>query len=145
MNINKVSADLQLLNTRITKLTVRNSLAEFNETHPGKKTIDVTYNIVESGTMPDGVHRAILDLKVCLKAKFKDGSFSVTSIIRGAFQGAPALSENAFNDMLTINGCAALYSIIRGTISIISTQLFSNGNIVLPLVNFVQFREFEKQ
>ena len=95
--------------------------------------------------MPDGVHRAILDLKVCLKAKFKDGSFSVTSIIRGAFQGAPALSENAFNDMLTINGCAALYSIIRGTISIISTQLFSNGNIVLPLVNFVQFREFEKQ
>ena len=144
MDITKIQADLRLLNTRITKMNVKNSLAEFNETTPGKKTIDVSYDIVDQDIVNDNVCRAVLDLSVNLKAKYKQGSFNIHATIRGAFESTPNMDVDTFRNMLQINGCAALYSIIRGTISIVSTQLFSNGNIVLPLVNFVNFKNLKE-
>lgn len=86
-----------------------------------------------------------MDLKLDIKAKVQSGKFSINAVFRGCFDAPEELPEDQFAEMLKLNGCAALYSIARGAISVFSTQMFSNGNIVLPLVNFIRFREIEKQ
>ena len=145
MNTKNVEASFQLLSTSITNLSANNSFYSYDERKPGEKTIDVAYDIVDQRFLEDRQKRmGILDLRVILESKVGEDLISLAMTIRGVFQAEQVIDENTFYNMLRINGCAALYSIARAAISSISTQLFSVGNIVLPMVNFVRFHEIDK-
>lgn len=145
MNIKNVESSFQLLSTSIRNLSTKNSFYNYDERKPGEKTIDLAYDIVDQQYVEEYQKRmGLLDLIITIACKVGEESFSLTMTIRGVFQADPETDESLFSKMLSINGCAALYSIARAAISSISTQLFSVGNIVLPMVNFVRFHELDK-
>lgn len=54
--------------------------------------------------------------------------------------------RSKLNMMLAVNGCAALYSIGRGIISDITSQMSmeGSGTILLPMINTFELRENSK-
>lgn len=146
MNTNEIESQFQLLNTSILSLEVVNTFFEYDEKISGNKTIDVGYNIVRTDNIEEkNAKMGILDLHITLSCEIEDKTFSIYLISRGIFKDALETADDQFEKMLKINGCASLYTMARATINVISTQMFSYGNIVLPLVNFVKFHQMEEE
>lgn len=55
------------------------------------------------------------------------------------FRSTDSMEEQAFIELLIINGATALYSLARGKIEAISASIFLDGKIVLPFVNIIQY------
>ena len=144
MNTKDVAASFQLISTSIRKLNISNSFYEYSEHKDGERTVDLAYDIVDQRYVEEKNKRmGLLDLHISLLCKVVEEGFTIEMVLRGVFQAEPEISEETFTHMLRLNGCAALYSIARASVSSISTQLFSIGNIVLPMVNFVRFHELD--
>lgn len=145
MNIKNVESQFQLLSSMIVHLDVNNNFLIYDERKPGKKEIDVAYKICHTNIIESKNNRVgILDLIVSASSEIDEQKYALKVVIRGFFEAPSEMEEDTFISMLKINGCTALYSIARGTISCISAQTFSIGTIVLPMVNFIKFHELEE-
>lgn len=144
MDAKKIKAPIQLVGTSIVDLHINNGFVAYNEMTSGEKSIDVAYAVRDIRLSQDQTKKnGLLDLIISLSATIDGRTFELRMVIRGFFE-IPAENEDAdFKKMLEINGCAALYSMARASVSSISTQLFTVGNIVLPLVNFIRFYELQ--
>ncbi len=146
MNTKKVEADFQLLATSIVSLDIKNTFLSYDERTPGKKEIDVGYYVRDMKSDEKLDKRlGALDLKIVVTSEMENQRFSVELIYRGFFSAPNHMEEQLFEKMLRLNGCASLYSMARAAVCSISSQMFSVGNIVLPLVNFVRFHEIESE
>lgn len=142
MDTQKIKASIQLVGTSIENLNIRNDFIAYNESLPGEKKIDVSYAVRSIGLAQDQTKKiGLLDLIISISAMIEGRSFELSMTMKGLFEIAPECEDATFKKMLEINGCAALYSMARASISSISTQMFTVGNIVLPLVNFIRFHE----
>lgn len=146
MDIQDIKSQFQLLSFMVVKLEFNNTFLIYDERKPGKKQIDVAYKICHTDVIEEKNKRiGALDLIINVSSKIDEQEYTLKAIIRGFFDAPDEMSEDTFTQMLRINGCTALYSIGRGIISSISSQTFSFGNVVLPMVNFVRFHELEEQ
>ena len=146
MDTKNVQSSIQLIGTSIVALNIRNDLVVYGERMDGKKTIDVSYAVRDIRLSNDPSRKSgVLDLSVVLSAEINGSNFSLEMTMRGFFEIDAACDDVRFTEILEINGCAALYSMARASISCISTQMFSVGNIVLPMVNFIHFRKLQEQ
>lgn len=144
MDIKQFQSSFQLISTSITDLHVSNSFLDYDERRAATKNADVSYQIVQLQEPQGEVgFTGILDLKIALLCETESKKFTLNLTLRGIFVGPAELGEAEFRRMMKVNGCAALYGIARGTISCISTQVFTVGNVVLPLANFIHFHEIE--
>lgn len=144
MNIKNVESQFQLLSSMVVHLNFNNSFLMYDERKPGKKEIDVAYKICHTDIIEEKNNRVgVLDLVVSVSSEIDEQKYALKAVIRGFFEAPSEMPEDTFTRMLKINGCTALYSIARGIISSISSQTFSIGNIVLPMVNFIRFHELE--
>ena len=145
MDANRIKASIQLVGTSIVDLHINNGFLAYNEMMPGEKSIDVAYAVRDIRLSQDQAKKnGLLDLIISLSATIDGRTFELHMTMRGLFE-IPAECEDAdFKKMLEINGCAALYSMARASVSSISTQMFTVGNIVLPLVNFIRFHELQE-
>lgn len=145
MDVKKVESQFQLLSSLIVSLNVNNTFLIYDERKPGDKKIDVSYEIKHTESLCEQNRQyGVLDLIIELSSAIEDDQYNLSAVIRGFFNAPLEMSQENFIEMLKINGCAALYSVARGIIGCISSQTFSMGNIVMPMVNFVQFHELEK-
>ena len=144
MNTKKIESEFQLLTTSIVSLDIKNSFWGYDERASGKKEIDVgfTAHTVENDDNQEQ-RLGVLDLKIQITSEVENQKFALDMIYRGLFSAPMGMEQQLFEKMLRLNGCASLYSMARAAIGSISTQMFSVGNIVLPLVNFVRFYEIE--
>ena len=46
---------------------------------------------------------------------------------------------------MELNGCATLYSIARSFLMSTTSQVFSNGAVILPMINFFDFKNEENK
>ena len=146
MDSNRIKASIQLVGTSIADLRIQNGFLAYNEMMPGEKSIDVSYNVRDIRLSQDQTKKnGLLELIISLSAMVDERNFELFMTMRGVFEITAECEDDAFKRMLEINGCAALYSMARASISSISTQMFAVGNIVLPLVNFIRFHELQEQ
>ena len=146
MDIDNIKAPVQLVGTSIVELLIRNSVVAYNEMMQGEKSIDISYFVRDIKPSEENNSKTgILDLIIALSAKIDEQSFDLKMTMRGFFVIDAGCDDVTFKKILAINGCAALYSMARASISCISTQMFANGNVVLPLVNFIRFHELQEQ
>ena len=144
MDIKKVESQFQLLSSMVAHMNVNNSFLAYDERKPGKKEIDVSYKVCQVKDVDEKNQRVgVLDLIISISSEIDNQEYNLKTVIRGFFAAPLELPEETFIKMLRINGCTALYSIARGIISSVSSQMFSIGNIVLPMVNFIRFHELE--
>ena len=139
---NETESSFQLLRSYVTKLNIDNSFIEYDYKKAGDRLIDVSYVLTNLDDIAELERKAgAVDLEVKINCTVESRSVNIHLIIRGIFLTDLSMSAETFENMMKINGCTALYSVARGIISSTSAQLFSAGNIVLPMVNFIKFHE----
>ena len=143
---NNIEAPFQLLKTYISNLALTNNCLDNDPDAEGTRTIDVGYQILKIDKSTTGDFISLLALSVNIETKTISGDFSLNAVIQGVFSGdGSQLDEEDFTKLLKINGCSALYSILRGAIINISSQAFSSGNVIIPMVNFIRFHELDNE
>ena len=60
-------------------------------------------------------------------------------IMEGIFKSSKNIEDDKFMELLNVNGGAALYSIARTKMEVLSGLTYSEGKIVLPMINVVQY------
>ncbi len=143
----KFEAPFQLITTKITQFTMSNDFLELNDSQDLNRTVEIDYNIQHSN-QTEKIWQGVLDLivQVTVAEKEENGKILTCQLsIRGYFIGAPALGGDQFENMLKINGSSTLYSIARGFLISISSQSLKQGQIVLPMMNFVDFVNLKEE
>lgn len=134
----------QLVNNRITKFNVNNTLYSLDDADLKKEIKDLDYTVDELGDEED-CYIGVLSLSIKVKAsrKKKDKStesLSLSICVQGAFNSPKdKLTKEIFEEMLKVNGTACLYSIARANIISISSQCALEGQMRLPMLNVIEF------
>jgi len=113
-------------------------LFDFNEVMIGEG-IEVTLLPAEAGK--DTVYAVKLHIQI----KNEEGKLAPYDIdieVAGLFEIDDKVKPEDREDMITINGCAVLYSAIRDQVLTLTSRS-ANGQLMLPTVNFID-RKKEK-
>lgn len=149
MKVDKALADIQLIGTKIEKLDLQNDFIAFYEGETTKKYLDTSYRILESsydeknqmyiGTLALFVNMEIVEEEI-------DKHIKLDIEIHGGFRAVSKeeLLEEKFNELLRINGAAALYSIVRSVVMSVTSQAYVGEAIVLPMVNVFRLQNEKK-
>ena len=141
MNVNSIKSEFQFIGSSINRLAISNDFVVFPDASTLDKNIDVSYDILEISKDEDNVWGTI-DLYIectisdCNSNQNETNNVCTISLsINGCFIDNTSLDESTFKKMLSVNGCAALYSIARSFVMSVSSQLSVNCNITLPMIN----------
>lgn len=137
MRFNSVTSDLEFIGCSIKKLNITNDMVSFNE--EVQKAMDLDFSsprIDDSGE----AKYAELNLKVLVEFSSEDQSLGRIEIeLEGAFMASKDVGREKFENLVAVNGGAALYSICRAKVEAITALTYSGGKVVLPFVNIVEY------
>ena len=146
MNINEIVSDFQIVGHRIQALSLENDFAYFD---PGDeklcREVNVTYQLSDPFDFDDdkdsigGAVTLYIDVSVYDEEK----SATVHLELEGGFSLNGSRDAEQLRSMLEVNGCAALYSIARGIIAGVTSQMSVNGTstILIPMINTFELRD----
>ena len=60
-------------------------------------------------------------------------------VLEGVFKASAELDDDKFMELLNINGGASLFSIARSKIEVLSSITYSEGKVLLPMINVIQY------
>jgi preprotein translocase subunit SecB len=145
MDIEKIKASFQLMASHITKFQLDNDFYYYNSLIDAERKIDVSY-ILQDITKDEetGEHYGTIVLNLMISVESDKSEFQMEICSSGTFSADAELSDEVFRRMLTLNGCSVLYTLTRAKIASVTSQIFEDGCIMLPLVNFVKFRELNQ-
>ena len=139
MNINQVAADLEMVGCSVRNLSITNdliSIRDDDELHLDLYILPVYEGIIEQ----EHRGRVVLNLHIdSVRKEREDQKMEISVTFEALFRSTDSMEEQAFIELLIINGATALYSLARGKIEAISASIFLDGKIVLPFVNIIQY------
>ena len=139
MNINQVAADLEMVGCSVRNLSITNdliSIRDDDELHLDLDILPVYEGIIEQ----EHRGRVVLNLHIdSVRKEREDQKMEISVTFEALFRSTDYMEEQAFIELLIINGATALYSLARGKIEAISASIFLDGKIVLPFVNIIQY------
>lgn len=139
MNINQVAADLEMVGCSVRNLSITNdliSIRDDDELHLDLDILPVYEGIIEQ----EHRGRVVLNLHIdSVRKEREDQKMEISVTFEAFFRSTDSMEEQAFIELLIINGATALYSLARGKIEAISASIFLDGKIVLPFVNIIQY------
>ena len=139
MNINQVAADLEMVGCSVRNLSITNdliSIRDDDELHLDLDRLPVYEGIIEQ----EHRGRVVLNLHIdSVRKEREDQKMEISVTFEALFRSTDSMEEQAFIELLIINGATALYSLARGKIEAISASIFLDGKIVLPFVNIIQY------
>lgn len=143
MDINIIKSDFQFIGNQIKKVSLKNDFVTLPNYEDLKLTLDTEYEVLENVIDDEAKRRfSILDLTVKAEAKDKQKhKLSIQVCVSGCFTATTDTSTDDFDAMLSLNGCAALYSIARALILSLSSQSLNGGQLIIPMVNFFRMKE----
>ena len=123
-------------------LKIRNDFIGLDNLGKVKRTIDLSHSIraielIDEGTTYSGI--VLLMIKVTISSGKK--KYIVDLTIEGCFNAPVDIGEDAFREMLKVNGVTSLYSIARGFVQSTTAQTLVNGSVLLPMFNVVAYSE----
>ena len=57
----------------------------------------------------------------------------------GAFLSTEEMEQGAFEQLVAVNGAAAIIGIARGKIEAMTANIFNSGKVVIPFVNVIDY------
>ena len=103
MDIKKVESQFQLLSSMVVHLDFNNSFLTYDERKPGKKDIDVSYNICHIAAEEEKKERlGVLDLIVSVSSEMDERKYALKVVLRGFFEAPIEMSEDTFTRMLKV-------------------------------------------
>lgn len=141
MNTKKFQPTFQLIANSISEVNITNTIESFSNDENLKREFSFKPKNIAIEEH-ENYKSAGVDLEVNVLVERDDASkFDATFVFNGVFIDNVKVPNEELEEKLRINGVAALYSIARGCITNISSQVLVDGKIVLPLVNFVEAAE----
>jgi preprotein translocase subunit SecB len=144
MDTRKVEAKFQFIGSSINKVEFDNELISF-DSESIRRVIDVDY------VFPDDIvfkeDGALGEIQMHVKIWFKQGNKTKTKLLvvaSGYYKYFNCSDEDEMKKMLSISGCASLYSVIRAFVMSFTAQSGFKGSIILPMINIFRLNE-EKQ
>ena len=139
ININEIVTNFYLIGCAIRQIEIKNDILLLS----GKEKMELGIGVEpEYQGIIDKHHSGNVKLTIEISAKREEDltkSTTISATIEGVFSAHSEMSEEQFKQMLSINGAAALYSIMRGKIEAITSNVFANGKIEIPFVNFMNY------
>lgn len=145
MNINEIVSDFQILGHSIKALSIENDFIYMDATDDSlKREINVSYELREPFDVEfekDSIGGAV-KLYIDTRTFNEECTASIHLELEGGFVLKGSKDDEQLRNMLAVNGCAALYSIGRGIISGITSQMAvdGTGTIMLPMINAFELR-----
>lgn len=146
MNTKEIKSEFQFVGNSICSLDLHNDFISIPDGDLSKE-FDVRYDI-ESINEDETDIWGTINLYVDCVIKPNDETdtdelpeFNLKLVLNGCFKDVKGISKEDFVKLLSINGCAALYSVARSIIMSISAQSVVNGSIVLPMINVFKLNE----
>lgn len=149
MDTNKIQSPFQLIGNSIRKLSITNDIVwlnEYDQDHKLKRKFDVDYWIEEIKEYEEDASKLgtmTLQTRVLITNNLKQ-KFKINIEVQGCYAVPITTSDDAFKKLLSLNGCASLYTICRALVQSISAQALNGGSVLLPMVNVFRLNE-EKQ
>ena len=146
MSVNSYMSDFQFVGSTIKSFHLENQFIDFDEKAELDRVVDVSYEVKyispeKTSKETDYPMLGIIVLYTTMTiggdnscpCRQEDG-LKLSLTLEGCFK-TKTLNRDEFKEMLELNGCATLYSIARAIIISITSQTFSDGPCVLPMIN----------
>lgn len=148
MRVNEeIKSNFQLAASSIKNISLKNDFHILPESEELSFLADAEYDQISIEENETGGFIGSIDLTVTATAKVKKGKKKIVIKVcmNGIFVDSISNDRDSFLDLLTLNGCASLYAIIRSIVISLSAQAMSGGELILPMVNFFHMKEKKEQ
>ena len=138
MKLNNITSELLFLGCSVKKMDVNNHLISLSDNVEKSFGMDIEPIRLEENE--DGFYGEITLLVEVVLDENGEFESSIKMEINGAFRAEKDnMTEEKFKKLVLVNGAAALYSIARSKIEVISGMIFFKGKLILPFVNMCNF------
>ena len=139
ININQIIANLDIVTACVHNIKMTCNMQKIPETCKKEFSMDIKCSRIKlEGDVKVG--KLLMQLDISMTPSGEDMvSDTFEIVIEGIFKSPAEISDAEFLKLLNINGGAALYSIARSKIETISSLTYSEGKIMLPMINMVQY------
>ena len=135
----KIMASFQMIGSRIVSLNLKNDSIYSSIINFGKKELDISHQIV-SFEIQEDQYVGVIRLNVSVKIKQGKARYSLKLVVEGGFWASKeSIEKETFEQMLSLNGIASLYGIARAHICSISAQCFTDGSVILPMIDVTKY------
>ena len=139
MDFNKITAELDFVGSSVHNVEIKSDMIRiFNST---KKSfgldIKCSKPLVKDN---EKFGKLLMQVEVSLfkeDEELEPDSFKI--VMEGVFKASNETSDEKFMELLNVNGGAALFSIARSKIEMLSSMTYAEGKIVLPMINIIQY------
>lgn len=139
MDLNKVVANLNFIASVIHRINVNCKMLKITDANKREFSLDIKYSKPIIGEDVK-IGKLLMQINVSVMQENADlAPDTFELVLEGIFSSPSSLSDDEFIDLLNINGGAALYSIARAKIEAISSMTYTDGKILLPMVNIIQY------
>ncbi len=137
MELNMVAVGIELIGTTIKNISVQNEIVDIEK--EAKRSFGLTINEPYFETIKDGFFsQLVIDFEIEVE-QAESQKFKMKLSLEGAFLSREEVDEEAFKQLVGVNGAAAIIGIARGKIESITANIFNNGKIVIPFVNVIDY------
>lgn len=139
MDFNKITADLDFMGSTVHSVEIKSNMISI----PNKTKKSFGMDIKCSKPLikdEEKFGKLLLQVEVSLfkeDEELEPDTFKL--VIEGMFKSSKEIDDERFMELLNINGGAALFSIARSKIEVLSSLTYVDGKIVLPMINIVQY------
>ena len=137
MELNVVAAGIEIVGTTVKSITVENNIVDIER--EAKRSFGLNINEPQFEKLGESFFSQMtvdFDIEV---EQSDDQKCKIKLSLEGAFISGDNTTEDAFKQLVAINGAAAIIGLARGKIESITANVFNNGKIVIPFVNVVDY------
>lgn len=139
MKLNQVTANLDFIVSSVHRIDVKTKMLKITSENKREFGLDIKCSkpIIDDNCK---LGKLLMHINVAVLQESQElVSDTFDLVIEGVFSAPKEISDEEFMGMLNINGGAALYSIARAKIEAISSLVYAEGKILLPMVNIIQY------
>lgn len=139
MDFNKITADLDFVGSSIHNVEIKADMIKISNQTKKAFALDIRCSkpLIEDDAK---FGKLLMQVDVSLKKEdetLEPDTFKV--VLEGVFKASAELDDDKFMELLNINGGASLFSIARSKIEVLSSITYSEGKVLLPMINVIQY------
>lgn len=137
MKFNLIADGINLVGATIKKLNIKNNIVDVER--EAVRSFGLNINEPQYQKVGNGYFsQMVIDFEIEIEQS-EGQKCSIEMALEGAFVSDENIKKDEFEQLVTINGAAAIIGIARGKVETISANIFNNGKIVIPFINVVDY------
>lgn len=137
MDITECKSEFEFLGSSVKKLTLTNDFINFPYGENAERFFDVEYSLHDISEHDEKMV-GYVDLYVDVLLKSEEKQSKMQLVIEGCFSRNKTENTEppvSFESLLSVNGCALLYSVARAVLLATTSLVFKTGSVSLPMIN----------